>query len=316
MNRRRFALRLATAVSLLCGARVVGVVAAGAAATAPQPQVAADPTTIVPGQQVLVTGQHWPVHALVNVVICGADAVDGTADCANADTATVGSLRTGTLTARITAAVPPRPCPCVVMAKGVYTGAQATTPVTVVGAGTAPVPPGPTVRQPNFEFEGLRVLSSASFGSVMGTSSPRTVEFRLRNATSFPETPLLTGRWGRPTAVHNAVTMPYVGQMAPGATKLVRATFTLPALSLGTYDVRVEAQVDGFTTASSATTSTSQWPYGLFAVLALVLLLVVLGLVTRPRRRRRRKPPPRRLSHRGSRSAWRARPRARPGRPR
>lgn len=300
MNRRRPVRRLAATASVCCGAAVAGLAAvAGVAGTAavaaprpPQPQISANPTTIVPGQQVLVTGQGWPDRALLNVVICGADAVAGTADCANTATATVSSFRTGTLTARITGALPPKPCPCVVLAKGVYTGAAATTPVTVVGAGTAPVPPAPTITQPDFRFEDVRILSSVTAGSAMGLSTSRTVELRIHNAGSLHETPVLTGRWGRPTAVQHVITMPSVGQMAPGATKAVRATFTLPALSVGTYDVRVEADVVGFTARSSATASTSQWPFGLFALLALLLLLVVLALATRPRRRRRRQPPP------------------------
>jgi hypothetical protein len=292
VNRRGFALRLGATASLTCGVLAGAWATSVVAQPTPQPQLSANPTTIVPGQQVVVTGRSWPDRILINVVICGADAVDGTVDCANSETATTSSLRTGTVTTRITGALPPKPCPCVVLAKGVYTNTQATTPVTVVGAATAPVPPAPGVLQPHFTFEDLRVLSSVTVGSAMGTSSRRTVEFQIRNAGLLSWTPLLTGRWGRPTAIRNAITMPYIGELAPGATKEVRATFTLPAFSVGTYDVRVGAQVVGFTATSAATTSTTQWPIGLFVVLALILLLIVLGLVIRPRRRRRRQPPP------------------------
>jgi len=296
MRRRGSAVRLGAAVTLTCGVLVAGAWAASAAAAPPaaQPQIGVSTTTIVPGQQVVVTGRGWPHSVLVNISTCGADAVDGTVDCASPETATVQSFRTGMLTARITGALPPKPCPCVVMARGAYTNVEATTPVTVVGALTAPVPTAPTVTQPDVQISDLRALSSVTIGSAMGTSTERTVELQIQNSGQFTETPVLIGRWGRPADVRNTITMPYVGPLAPGTTKDVRATFILPALSFGTYDVRVVSQVVGFTATSRATTSTTQWPFGLFAVVALFVLLVVVALVTGPRRRRQRRaaPPP------------------------
>lgn len=293
MSWRGLALRLGAALSLTCGVLVGAGWATSSAAPPPvNPEIAVSPTTVVPGEQMKVTGHDWPARALINVATCGANAIDGTVDCNNSAITTTASLRTGTVTVRVDAAMPPKPCPCVVMAKGVYTGAQASAPVTVEGAGTAPVPPAPGVTQPDFQFQDVHIVSSVTLGSLMGTSTKRTVEFRIHNASPFPDVPVLTGRWGHPTEVHNAITMPYVGEMTPGATKALQATFTLPALSLGAYDVRLTAQVVGFTAKSHGTASTTQWPIGLFVVIALFLLLVLLAIIIRPRRRKRRQAPP------------------------
>lgn len=284
MSRRGAALRLVAVLAVVWSA-----VGAAAASAATQPRISLGTSTIAPGQVVTVTGTGWPGGAVVVASICGADAVDGTADCANTASSQLKASPTGVLTGRLTGALPPQPCPCVVLVVGVNITTTQKIPVTVVGAATAPVPAAPSTNEPDLRIQDLRVESTLTIGSAMGAAALRTVELQVHNAGPYPEVPELIGRWGHPTQVDHAISMPKMGSVAPGATKRVRVTFSLPALSLGTYTVRVTAQVVGFTRQASATTSTTQWPFGLFALGALLVLVVVVLLVARPRRRRRRK---------------------------
>lgn len=285
--------RRAGAVLRLTAAAAAAWLAAGAAPgsamAAASPQITLGTTTIAPGQKVAVNGTGWAPGTALNATICGADAVDGTADCANTSTVKFIASPTGVINGYLYGALPPQPCPCVVLVVGLNTETTETIPVTVVGATTAPVPPAPTTNEPELEIRHLRVTATPTVGSVMGAAAPRTLELRVHNAGPYQETPVLIGRWGQPTAVDHAITMPSVGSLAAGATKDVHVTFSLPAFSVGTYTVRVSAQVVGFTKKASATTSTTQWPFGLFALGALAVLVVVVLLVARPRRRRRRK---------------------------
>lgn len=293
MSRRGPALRLAAAVAV---ALVGGVpTAASSAWAAAPPHLALATTTIVPGQEVAVSGTGWAAGAALTATVCGADAVGGTADCANTAASELIASPTGVVTGYVNGALPPQPCPCVVLVIGLNTQFTQKIPVTVVGAATAPVPPAPTTEEPDLRIQDLRVAATLTAGSAMGAAAPRTVELRLHNAGPYPETPELIGRWGHPTEVNHAITMPSVGSVAAGATKEVRATFSLPAFSVGTYIVLVTAEVVGFAKQTSATRSTTQWPFGLFALGVVLLVLLVVGLATQPRRRRRRRarrPPP------------------------
>lgn len=286
MRRPGLGLRLAGA-ALLATWGALAAPAVGAAAAA-QPKLALATTTIVPGQKVDVTGSGWRPRTVLSAFVCGADAVAGTSDCAVTATTELLASPTGLITAHLTGAVPPQPCPCVVLVTGVNVSYTEKIPVTVVGAATAPVPPAPTPYQPDLVIEGLHVEAPTTVGSAMGASAPRTMVLGVRNAGTAAETPLLLGRWGPAGQVDHAITMPAVKPVAPGATETVRAAFSLPALATGSYTVRVTAEVVGFRHEASAATTTTQWPVGLFALGALVVLLLVLALATRPRRRRRR----------------------------
>ena len=282
----RAALRLAAA-AVVGSALGAGALAAGASAGT-QGRVVLSTTTIVPGQRVAVTGSGWVPRTVLNAVVCGANAVAGTADCANTATSELLASPTGLITTHLTGAIPPQPCPCVVLVNGVNVSYTEKIPVTVVGASTAPVPAPPPFVQPDLAVRDLHVDAPLTVASAMGASAPRTVVLLLHNAGTATETPTLLGRWGRAGHVDHVIAMPAVKAVAPGASERVRAPFSLPALATGTYTVRVTVEVVGFRREAAATTSTVQWPVGLFALGALLLLAVVVLLATGPRRRRRR----------------------------
>lgn len=283
MTRR--AARLAAAVAGLALATSVPAIA-GASSGA---TISLSTGTVAPGQSVVITGSGWPVGAAVSASICGADAVAGTTDCATTAGVSLVANTDGDVWARMVVATPPQPCPCVVLATSFGTGITAKFPVSIAGAATAPVPPPPTVQNPDIEVHDLNVVRTTTLASAMGASVTRTVELLVVNAGPLVETPRLTGRWGHPTQVRNVISMPRVGPMPAGSSKTVQARFTLPALSMGVYTVQVTAQVVGFANQASATTSTTQYPVGLFVLGVVLIVLVLLLLVTRPRRRRRRR---------------------------
>jgi hypothetical protein len=280
VNRRGNALRVGmVAAAAWLGGSGLAVVSASAA---PQGTISLSTTTIVPGQYFTVTGADWSAGTTLVAYVCGHNGATSE-DCASTNFGELQASPKGAISARMLGVVPPHPCPCVVLVKGVNVQFTESIEVTVL---TGPIPAPPN--EPDLRIQDLRVVAKSTGASAMGAAAPRTVELRLHNAGPFTETPVVIGRWGHPTQVDHSITMPKMGSLAPGATKSVRADFSLPALSVGAYTVQVTAQVGGFGSETNATAPTTQYPIGLFALLAFLLLTVLLLLVTGPSRRRRR----------------------------
>lgn len=286
MSQRFGALVVAGVVGLSALAWVAALPVTFASA-APNPTVSLSTTQVVPGQAVTVTGTGWPDQTRVQAALCGNDAVGGTADCANSSTAAMAATARGLLWSQIIGAIPPAPCPCVVLVTAQSLGYSRTIPVTVEGAPSAPVSPPKLAPPPTVRIASLDVYGPTTLSSAMGASTRRTVELELTNPTTAPVTPVLFGNWGRGADPTSTIRFPRQRALGAGQSRMVEASFEVAAFSVGTYTVKVQAQLVGYPRAATATTTFGQWPVGLFA-LAAVVLLVILSLLVGSYRRRRR----------------------------
>jgi MYXO-CTERM domain-containing protein len=264
---------------------LLGPVPVPSGASAANPGIQLSTNVLVPGHTLVITGSGWTHTASVNATICGADAVSGTADCAVTSTATMGATARGLLWSHIAIVIPPAPCPCVVQVSGTNITFTEKIPVKVVGAPTRPVQPAATESPPTLKISGLEVVGGATLASFFGGRAPRTLEFRLRNTWDHAVSPVLLGRWGQGKDLPNVIEMPSFGSLGPGQTRELKVPFSLTALSIGSYTVAVRVQLVGYPREFAATTTTSQWPIGLF--LLGLLLLVLLAYLVAIRRRRK-----------------------------
>ncbi|HUA95308.1 MAG TPA: hypothetical protein VMB82_07245, partial [Acidimicrobiales bacterium] len=282
MIRRWGALGAVSVLALVLAAALPGGSAWGGA----DPTVSLSTTQVVPGQAVTVTGTGWPDQTRVQAALCGNDAVGGTVTCANSSTAAMSATSRGLLWSQIMGAIPPAPCPCVVLVTAQSLGYSRTIPVTVEGAASAPVTPPKVASQPTVTITSLHVYGTTTLASAMGASSKRSIEFRLSNPGTTSVTPVLFGYWGRGDNPTSTIHLPKQGALGPGKNRTVEGSFEVPAFSVGTYTVKVKAQLVGYPQAPTATTTFGQWPVGLLA-LGAILLLVVLYLLARASGRRR-----------------------------
>ena len=202
----------------------------------------------------------------------------------------MSATQRGLLWGQIAGVIPPVPCPCVVLVTADSLGYSRTIPITVEGASTAPVSSPKLAPEPRVQIASLHVYGTMTLASAMGASSLRTVEFQISNPGTSSVTPVLFGYWGRGSDPTATIRLPRQTALAPGKSRTVEATFEVAALSVGTYTVKVQGQLVGYPQATTATTTFGQWPVGLLA-LAAVVLLVVLYLAARSwgRRRARRR---------------------------
>ncbi|MGH9091752.1 MAG: hypothetical protein ACRDZR_10320, partial [Acidimicrobiales bacterium] len=292
VRRGAIAVTVLRAAARTVAAAALGVLAALAAAgtaSATPGTIELSTSTIVPGQVVTVTGSGWHSGDSLAATICGADAVAGTADCAPTSTTTLAATPDGTLWGQMTGAVPPAPCPCVVLVTGVSRTFSEKIPVAVTGAATAPVraaaPPVPS----GLRMSDLRVAGATTVASAFGGAAERTLTVRITNPGTSPVTPVLVGRWGRGAELTNAFALPRQQALGPGQRRVVRARFSLGPLAVGTFRVGLELQDVWSSHHASLATSTSQWPIGLLACAAALLALIVWRVIATVRRRKRRR---------------------------
>jgi hypothetical protein len=131
----------------------------------------------------------------------------------------------------------------------------------------------------------VRVVGGTTIGSFFGAPAVRTIEFRLTNAGTVPAAPILIGRWGSGADLSTVIAMPRVGSILPARSVDVRVPFQVSALSVGTFNVRIAAEVAGQERVAVSTSVTTQWPIGLYAgALAVMVCLVYLLIIIWPRR--------------------------------
>lgn len=243
-------------------------------------------TTLTPGSTVVISGTGWNPGTSVDAVLCGADAVDGSADCASTTTDTMVATQKGLFWTEMTPVVPPKPCPCVILFTGATTTFTQRVPVTVAGATSAPVPTAAPVA--GVSVSEVHVTGSTTLESSLGASALRRLSLRITDVGSTTVTPVLVGRWGTGTDPRNVVRMPSVGALGPGQSRVVTVPFRLGAFSVGTYDVRVDVQLLQSPHVVTVTSSTTQWPIGLFVLACLVMLSLVSTVILLRRRRHAR----------------------------
>ena len=257
---------------------------AATAASGAQPELHLQTDVLTPGQSVAITGSGWPTGSTLQAVLCGANAVNGSADCAEAAAATMSPGPRGVVDGVLRVVPPPQPCPCVVVVSSLAPSKSITFPVQVVGMPTAPVHPASPQYQPQPLKVRARVTGANSLGSVFGAPASRTLVLTVTNTgqSSVPN-PVVSAGWGRKGNADHLITVPAVGPLAPSQSRRISIPFELDALSLGSY--HVAGRVTGTSAPVRFEQETSTWPSGLFVV-GLVVLLLMLRRLWKVLRRR------------------------------
>lgn len=251
-----------------------------AARAASQPTVTLSTASLVPGQFVTVEARGWSAGTVIQLQLCGQNAIDGSVDCAQDAALTVAPGPGGDVTGQLLAELPPEPCPCVVLVQTLPGVFSETIPVAVAGAAIKPVQPKPV---PTLAV-GARVTGGTTIGSFFGFGSKRTLVLTIRNSAIAGDAyPVVSAGWGRSSKGLSTISAPAFSALAPGHSVTVRLSFNLQPFSFGSYTVR--GTVAGGVRPSHFRTSTSTVPWGL--ILAGVVLLQAFLLLLRNRLRAR-----------------------------
>ncbi|MFA1547890.1 hypothetical protein [Actinomadura chokoriensis] len=261
---------------------------------AADPGVTVEPGSAPVGTSARIRGTAWTPGATVQVQVCGAQAVHGSADCDTERAVTAMVAPTGTFEAGLTVGAPPAACPCVVRV-GTLPGASGT-PATVTAPFTVAGHPVERVRRDvapvRADVVGLEVVGGGDRGELFGGRPRRTLVLRIRNAGSEPieNAPLVVG-WGSGDTPDSPLDAPKTGTLRPGQTATYRIPVVLPPAAFGQFVVggRYAGSVPFETTFTT-------YPWGLLGANALAALLLLVGLRltlgrwARARRRRRLRP--------------------------
>ncbi|MFC5751301.1 hypothetical protein [Actinomadura rugatobispora] len=261
---------LAVPASAVPAQAVPGVIRAAA------PGVGVQPTGAAAGTAARVRGSEWTPGTTVQIQICGAGAVHGSADCDTERGVTAMVAPTGTFEAGLTVGAPPAACPCVVrvatMPGGTAAPATATAPFTVEGHRVERI-----VRDAvpvRADVVGMEIVGGGERGELFGGTPRRTLVLRIRNAGPEPivDAPLVVG-WGAGATADSPLDAPATGTLRPGQTATYRVPVQLPPASFGRFVV-------GGRYAGSVPfeSSFSTYPWGLLGVNLLAALLLLLGI--------------------------------------
>ena len=283
MNQVAFRRARAGAVFWAATALVGGLVAIPATASAGGPVVHVSAKTAKAGELVQVSGSGWfPVGETVQIELCGQNALNISDDCDQVDQYTAAIRSGGVFYGAVVTRIPPAPCPCVILVRnqGSFSGAR--TPITVVGARTAPLPPGAAPSDPVAIT--AKVLTPVSVAGWFGGPNRVTLVLRVRNLSPFAyDSANLSVNVGRGRHPNGFVLARQMAPLAVGGTQVLRIPVTLPAFTFGAYSV--QAQVITGQGQVSTLVGTSSYPWGIFVIAALVLQAILLVLRNRLRAR-------------------------------
>ncbi|MEU5882474.1 hypothetical protein [Spirillospora sp. NPDC047279] len=250
--------------------------AAASVAAAEDPGVTSSPQEAPLGTLVRVRGSAWTPGATVQISLCGANAVHGSADCDTEHAVTAMVAPAGTFAAGLTAGAPPSPCPCVVRVTTLpgspAAPAAVNARIAVPGHRTGPILKDITpVRA---DVVSAEVTGGGGWGELFGGRPRRTLVLQIRNAGAEPISgaPLVVG-WGAGREADSPLDAPGTGTLPPGRTATYRVPVELPQASFGQFVVGGR-----YAGAVPFSTSFSTYPWGLLAVNAVALLLFVLGV--------------------------------------
>jgi hypothetical protein len=297
-------MRLRPLAVLLAAGAALCVAPAQAAAVpgrAAAPGVSVEPGKAAAGTTAQVRGSSWTPGTTVQVQVCGANAVHGSADCDTEHGVTAMVAPAGTFEAGLTVGAPPAACPCVVrvgtLPGGTGAPATATAPFTVEGHPVKKIVRD--VAPVRADVVGLEVVGGGDRGELFGGRPRRTLVLRIRNAGAEPieNAPLVVG-WGAEDTPDSPLDAPKTGTLEPGQTATYRIPVVLPPAAFGRFVVggRYAGSVPFETTFSA-------YPWGLLGVNALAALLLLFGIRlalgrwAAARRRRRRRPAPAPVRH-------------------
>ncbi len=232
-----------------------------------------------PGTKIAVQGQGWPASVLLQVALCGNLFLNGISDCDTKRAVTTTSTVDGTFYVDMVVGTPPAPCPCVLHVSSPESLKAVDQPFEVFGAETAD-PSQVVVRRSVVVTSEL--AGNGPWTAWLGLAAKRTFTVTVQNTGTVPllNPPVVVtaGQGANPTSV---VAQPQLGEIAPGATASATVPLSLGPPAFGRYTVKVTVSgVDQPTTASS---TTSSYPYVLIALAWLLVQIPLLGLFRRRR---------------------------------
>jgi hypothetical protein len=268
----------------LAGVFLAGVVAAWSVPSPPSsaasqaPTLAVTPAAAPVGKTVVVEGRGFPSQTYdVQVQVCGNLGLNGTADCDPAGVRTSFAVAGG-FALNLPVTMPPKPCPCAIVAFSSVLSDVVEVPFSVIGAPeAAPAPAPPAFEQKTLRLENAKLEGNGGWQSWFGASTTRDLVFTVYNAGTAPvDDPPLVLTAGTGHDPEGVVTPPRVGRLEPGARRTVHATIPIETLSVGSYTVKGRIGNSGADETFRARTST--YPWGLLVLAILMLLVVVLWI--------------------------------------
>jgi hypothetical protein len=234
---------------------------------------------------VKVTGSNFPPSTNVQVQICGNQALDGSGDCDLSTSQEVATTPKGLFQLQLSVALPPKPCPCVVMAIDFSLSITPTTPFDVIGA---PVATPNSSRLRPLQLVGAALQGDGPWTSWFGAPPQREVIVTVHNPNSspylFPPLVLTVGQ-SKDTTTREATTQ-RLATIGPFKTQTYEIPVSFPAVSVGEHQVVGVLGNAGYSTRFEV--KTWLFPWGLAMVVLIVLEIIAL-LITRGFRERRRR---------------------------
>jgi hypothetical protein len=273
-------------LSLLALAPAAALASGGAAASPPSvPEITTgqDPT----GTSFMITGKGWTPNTLVNLEVCGNEALGGSADCDVANSQVVGVNASGEFVGFLPIAPPPSPCPCVVRAMSQTYTQIATAPIAVPGVITQP--PGdrdvgtPVLRQ--LSIDAVSLTGSGPWTAWFGGSPERTLKLTVINTGDVPVDEAMVNLWvGGGDDPSGFIPPIRVDRLEPGESATYQVEIELGALTFGERTVAGEIRGIGEPTTFSTTTSSYPW---LLIIIPIVVIVQLILVASRNRLRRR-----------------------------
>lgn len=260
------ALLLAVLVSPLPTAR---------AATGGGAVVSASPASAAPGTQVTVSGAGWPASALITVLLCGRNMVDGTEDCANANGHAVTSDSRGGFATSLAVVLPPKPCPCVIHTTTV-TGPKITKdlPYTVTGAEVVPLPAGP-VGAGHLVLLSAELTGDSGVMNWFGAPAGRTLRVTVANMGVGTVTdPVFRLGLDHSVFATDWTDYRWNGVLASGSKQDIDVPVDFPSGASGRYQVQLRYQESSL----AARQVDLPRPWGVVAFWVLLYVVVAVGL--------------------------------------
>jgi hypothetical protein len=240
------------------------------------------PTTLAPSASTTLTGTNWAPGAVIQASVCGASAVNGSADCAVIAATTLSANQDGDIRGSLKVPVPPAPCPCVVLVTDPRSSYLKRVPITIAGVPFAAVHPArPAVA--HIDVVQATLTGSTGWSQWFGLATTRTLKVTARNSGVAPS--------GHLTLYATLNQTPIVAQslpaLAPGKEGTYFVTVQLRPLAVG--EVTIEGHIESSNGPSAGFSVPETFiPFGLI-VLALILVQLILLLIRNIVRRRREK---------------------------
>ena len=224
-----------------------------------------------------IVGTGWPANAPIAVSTCGNNGLNGSVDCNTAQTFNTISDATGNFQFDMTFGRPPKPCPCVIHTFSPNLSSVNDFPVELLDMPSAPPVKESSTRTLKVD---ISVSGSGPVASWFGFPAERSLDATITNTGSLPvlnpPAYIYLGKGQDPTTL---LSSPALGSVNPGQTVTVAIPFELPALSFGSYTVKID--IPGMDTPTTATATTATYPWLLLIAVWLAIQIPLLGLYRR-----------------------------------